>query len=233
MLTPSKYARLFEQLQAKGLRLINEPQAYRRCHYLPEWQDVLGDAAPRSVWLNADDSNCMEKVAAAVRSLGSKAVVVKDYVKSRKHEWLEACFIPDVSDRANLERVVRRFLELQGEDLNVGLVFREFIEFERIGTHPRSGMPLSKEVRLFFLDGKLLYWADYWGQGAVERPPLEAFEAIADRIDSPFFAMDVAKTRDGRWMVMELGDGQVSGLPESADPMEFYWAIRRQRDLSW
>jgi hypothetical protein len=81
---------------------------------------------------------------------------VKDYVKSRKHEWLEACFIPDAGDRAAVERVVGVFVDRQGEDLAGGLVFREYVELRRVGAHPVSGLPLGREYRLFFLDGRLL-----------------------------------------------------------------------------
>ena len=34
--------------------------------------------------------------------------------------------------------------------------------------------------------------------------------------------MDVAKKKDGDWIIMELGDGQVAGLPDNADRNEFY-----------
>jgi hypothetical protein len=37
--------------------------------------------------------------------------------------------------------------------------------------------------------------------------------------------MDVAKRLNGEWMIVELGDAQVSGLPERADPSEFYGAL--------
>jgi hypothetical protein len=47
------------------------------------------------------------------------------FVKSRKHEWTDACFIPSAADRSAVERVVNRFLELQGEELAGGLVFFE------------------------------------------------------------------------------------------------------------
>ena len=36
-----------------------------------------------------------------------------DYVKSRKHEWDEACYVPDVHDVKSLHRTVRRMVELQ------------------------------------------------------------------------------------------------------------------------
>jgi hypothetical protein len=38
--------------------------------------------------------------------------------------------------------------------------------------------------------------------------------------------MDIAKKKDGEWMIMELGDGQVSGLPENADKANFYRALK-------
>ncbi len=34
--------------------------------------------------------------------------------------------------------------------------------------------------------------------------------------------MNVAKKKNGDWIIMELGDGQVAGLPDNADKSEFY-----------
>jgi hypothetical protein len=34
--------------------------------------------------------------------------------------------------------------------------------------------------------------------------------------------MDVARDRDGEWWIIELGDGQVSGLPDRADPTALF-----------
>jgi hypothetical protein len=35
--------------------------------------------------------------------------------------------------------------------------------------------------------------------------------------------MDIAKVeKNGDWVIIELGDGQVSGLPDNADLYEFY-----------
>ena len=45
---------------------------------------------------------------------------------------------------------------------------------------------------------------------------------VARVLPSRFFSMDIAETAAGGWIVMEVGDGQVSGLPESIDPMTFY-----------
>jgi hypothetical protein len=34
--------------------------------------------------------------------------------------------------------------------------------------------------------------------------------------------MDVAKTKLGEWLIVELGDGQVAGLPEKLNVDSFY-----------
>lgn len=87
-------------------------------------------------------------------------------------------------------------------------------------------MPLTLEYRLFFYDGRMLASEKYWEDvdyPEVE-PPWERFEALAGLIDSPFFTMDIACDVDGRWWVMELGDGQVAGL-QRIDPAKFYQSL--------
>ncbi|MBL3657241.1 ATP-grasp domain-containing protein [Fulvivirga sediminis] len=50
---------------------------------------------------------------------------------------------------------------------------------------------------------------------------------IALSIKSNFFTMDVAKKTNGDWIIMELGDGQVAGLPDNADKEEFYHNLKQ------
>ena len=50
--------------------------------------------------------------------------MVRDYVKSMKHYWHKAAFIPEVSDADAAWRVASRFLELREDSLVGGL--REF-----------------------------------------------------------------------------------------------------------
>ena len=168
MVTPSQYRVLYEALAARGIRLINDPEQYRHAHHLPENYPIIEGHTPRSVWLAGDLG--IGRIMEALAPFGDAPVIVKDFVKSRKHEWLEACFIPSAADRGAVERVVGRFLELQGDDLNGGLVFREFVEFEPIGVHPKSGMPLTEEYRVFWLDGVPVFWAPYWARGSIGPP---------------------------------------------------------------
>jgi hypothetical protein len=230
MLKATAYDRLFAALTQRGIELVNTPAAYRVCHHFPESYPFIQEWTPRSVWLETGSDPPRERIAELLRPLGDVPLIVKDYVKSRKHEWHEACFIPSARDLDRVESVTRRFLELQGDDLNQGLVYREFVDFEPVGTHPQSGMPLTREYRLFFLDGHLIQSGEYWSDVSYgeEKIPRELLTDIAGQVPSRFFSMDVAKHRNGNWMIVELGDGQVAGLPEGIDPRDFYSSIRRR-----
>ena len=63
--------------------------------------------------------------------------------------------------------------------------------------------------------------ADYGGT----EPPIARFVGVATAVRSRFFTMDVARRRDGGWMIVELGDGQVSGLPRETDADRFYSSL--------
>ncbi|WP_434047666.1 MULTISPECIES: ATP-grasp domain-containing protein [Sorangium] len=227
MLRPGVYADLHGALAARGVRLVNDPDAYARGHHLPGWYPALEGHTPRSVWLPVQGDIAMDDVMSLLLPFGDGPVLLKDFVKSRKHEWAEACFIPAASDRAAVERVVRRFLELQGSDLEGGLVFREFVELAPAGRHPKSGMPLAREHRIFFLDGEPIASLRYWDEAeyAAETAPLAELRALAARVRSRFFTLDVAELFRGGWTVIEVGDGQVSGLPDNADRRAFYQAL--------
>lgn len=232
MLTPAQYELLYEALLAKGLKLINDPVQYRHCHFLPGWFDLLKEHTSKSVWFPIEELGdslsgpILKKLLAGLSIFEGSPAIVKDYVKSEKHRWHEACFIPDSRDSSVVFRVSSKFLELRGHNLQGGLVFRQFEEFKPLTTHSQSGMPLIEEYRLFVMDGQIVHWIPYWEEGEYNgQPPLAEFAEIARIPRSRFFSMDIAQTKDGRWLVVELGDGQVTGLPDNAIASEFYKAI--------
>lgn len=224
MLKPHRYADLYQALQAKGVTLVNTPEEYVFCHHLPRWYSAFADCTPKSLWVKGsppDVQDCLQ----AVRKLGSHAAIVKDYVKSWKHDWLGACFIPDTSDQTNAERVIRKFIELQDSDLNEGVVLRAYADLAKAGVHPISGMPLSVEWRIFVLDKKPLVSIPYWPEAPASiAPPVDFINDCARRPLSRFFTVDLAQTSSGDWVVIELGDGQVAGLQDSS-PSAFYGAL--------
>lgn len=215
MLKPAQYEALHAELSAHGAALINTPEQYRTCHYLPESYPFIEGVTPESVWFPVRGKVERVELARALAQFGERPLVVKDYVKSQKHYWREACFIPAANDLPTVQRVVQRFLELQAEDLNEGLVFRELVPLKIVGAHPKSGLPLAAEFRIFWLDAEPILSHRYWGDlTAFEVPlPYDEIRPIAERIPSRCFTMDIAFLDGGGWTIVELGDGQVAGLP--------------------
>ncbi|SEU27927.1 ATP-grasp domain-containing protein [Paenibacillus sp. NFR01] len=228
MLKPKDYEALHLALRQKNAMLINSPAQYINGHYFPFSYEAIKAATPESIWLGMENlQDGLDPLYEKMNAFGDRPVIVKDYVKSRKHEWVEACFIPEASDRQQAQTVLRNFIDRQGSELNGGVVIRKFIQLEQLGNHPKSGMPLSNEYRLFFLDHELVQCIEYWDEAAYrqETPMLDTFIALAKGVASRFFTMDIAKTASGTWTVIELGDGQVSGLPSHANLERFYKSI--------
>jgi hypothetical protein len=230
MLRPSQYVLLFNALLTKNLKLINLPVEYQNCHYMPDGYRFISDYSPKTIWMPAENGEVeYEKIFEAIKVFHDSHLIIKDYVKSQKHYWNTACFISSAADNEKVKSVISRFIELQGPDLNEGIVVREFVELNDLTIHTKSGMPLKQEYRLFFLYGHLIGCYNYWEEGDYyenEQPPLEFFKTIAKGIQSNFFTMDIAKTKKDRWIIIELGDGQVAGLPEKANKNQFYQSIR-------
>lgn len=226
MLTPEQYRVLFDALRERGVELITSPERYAWAHTLPGWYDTVSDVTPRSVWVPFTVGDDLADACAAARELLSHSpdgIVVKDWVKSRKHEWHEACFIPDATA---IERVVGTFVERQGEVVG-GLVFREYVPLQSLGPHPKSGMPMSVEVRVFACQRRILAVMPYWAEASEANieVPRATLDALVARIGDSFVTLDLACTRSGDWIVMEIGDGQVSGLPRPADAESLYAAL--------
>lgn len=221
MLTPEQYERLYQGLLSRNIRLINSPAEYRHCHYLPESYSIIAPETPKTIWTDRLDSEAFAKLK---QTFGHKAIIVKDFVKSEKHHWETACYIPDAWDEQKVESVVKCFLELRGDALNEGLVFREFEALEYLIHHSKSGMPLAREYRLFFINHQLMDVIEYWEEGTYDSPdlPTAKFNEIAGKIQSQFFTMDIARKITGEWIIMELGDAQVAGLPDRMDSDRFY-----------
>ncbi|MFB9993536.1 ATP-grasp domain-containing protein [Deinococcus oregonensis] len=231
MLRPEVYAALYGALLEKQWRLINTPAQYRHTHYLPESYPLIAPHSPLTRWLPAqaaEDAGPADLIN-LLAPFGARAVIVKDYVKSRKHEWHDACFIPDASATEAALKVIQTFLDRQGSEFQGGVVLREFEAFMPLTQHSKSGMPLTREYRLFFAAGQIIGAYEYWEEGDYpgEAVPLELFKAVGKQIQSRFLTMDIAQRTDGVWRIMELGDGQVAGLPERADRDTFYAALGR------
>lgn len=124
---------------------------------------------------------------------------VKDRVKSCTVNGL-----PIVSNWTELEALQATMVEFRGE-IEGGLCFRQVEEF----------VPES-ECRLFAFQGQLHH-------RPIAPEAVALARAVVERIEAPFYSIDLGLRQDGVWRVIELGDGQVSDLKEW--PAEELFAI--------
>jgi hypothetical protein len=220
MMSESLYAALFGALVAKGYRPVTTPEQYVQAHYLPNAYPLLQGRTPDSVWIEGKD------VAAAwenFEQLGRPAAIVKDFVKSAKHRWNEACFIPAGTERIRFNEILAAFLEARGTQFEKGIVLRRFHNFVKLADDIR-GQPVHEEYRLFMWDGSLLAATPaVRANGPFD--DVAEWESIARRFTNRFISMDIACQQDGSLLIVEVGDGGVSGLPSSIEPETFYRAL--------
>jgi hypothetical protein len=204
------YDALEQDLADRGCRLVNSHVQHR---WIADFQyyGAFKDVTPES-WPEAEFGSAPEG-----------PFVLKGRTSSFKHHWAELMFARDKAEAAAKAEVLRQRQVIAQQ----GLLFRRYVPLEAFG-RTDSGLPISNEWRFFFVGRRLIASGYYWARLAAGGPPpdpaAEAFaRACADRVGdrAVFFVADVARTVDGRWVLIELNDGQTSGLA-AIDPDEFY-----------
>lgn len=224
MIPSGRYAELEAALAARGCTLLTGAAGYRRAHELPGWYEEFGGLTPRSVWCTlapGAPAPTADELAGLAAPLGPGPGIVKDFVKSRKHEWFEACYVPELADREQLASVVGRFVELQGAFLTGGLVLRAFEPFVAGG-----------EARVWWVEGEAVLTTAHPDTpdtpNVPDRDPIRELPSLREavgRLGLRWVTTDLALREDGVWRVVEVGDGQVSGLPAGAEAGELFASL--------
>ncbi len=221
MLTSAEYSSLEATLGERGHQLVVSADDYESCHHVPRWYPLVRGYTARTVW--TDDFDVAEAWELA-KALGAPPFIVKDYVKSAKERWDDACFVPPGATFERFSAICERLVEHRGDRAEGGFVVRRFLDLQTFGRTPTG--PAFVEFRLFF-SGKTLLAAEPYFDFDLEVPDFSAFSRLAARFSSPFFTMDVAQLRSGDWAVVEVNDGGVSALPASLDPRQLFRRLAR------
>jgi hypothetical protein len=211
------YRQFYQALLARGYRLVSTPDQYAEVTYFPNYFPKVREASPEAVWTDTPDAYLAWSRS---RKLGDGPFVLKDHIKSAKHLWHEACFVPKGAGREQFESIAEALRAEQGKSFNRGFVVKQYVPLRSRGTSPRE-YPMCEEYRLFFWRGKLLIASHYHNQ-MVNRLDWSQFEHLAQRFDTPFFTMDVAEAESGSWLVVDMGAGECSSLPPSLSATRFY-----------
>lgn len=201
------YMELEADLQVNGAQLLN---TYKQHQWVAQmdWaydEGVLKGLTPKTYF----GSNYYK--------LPEGAYVLKGRTNSRKNKWGTHMFAPT---KAQVQVVATRLLD---DELiyDQGLVIREYIPLKQLDT-AINGLPIVNEWRTFWYGTHLLASGYYWQASHPESEEkanfshegldlaYKAAELVAPHV--PFFVLDVAEKEDGGWTVVEVNDGQMSGL---------------------
>lgn len=155
---------------------------------------------------------------------------VKGETNSLKNRWFQACYVSEKSELMNVVRNVQ-------DDMYVGdqrVVIRPFRNFRQVG-EMIDGRPVFNERRFFVLDGCVVsegfYWSpwsvDFGEPDVIDRKKLDAtLSEVISRVQhlARFLVIDMAEFEDGSWEVVELNDGNMSGLCDN-DPFVLWSGV--------
>ncbi|MEK6828834.1 MAG: ATP-grasp domain-containing protein [Nanoarchaeota archaeon] len=213
MLSVTQYEELFNKLKEKGYVLINTPEQYKNCHYFPSSYDYVKDLTSKAIFVKEWDESVLQNVS---DFFGGKDFLMKDFVKSAKDVPGLFRMSGGISGTELLKKV-EEFVEHRGKLFSEGLVFKEFVELKKYSDS-------TNEWRIFYYENRLISCSQNSNlkPESCKNPDPSFLKEIAFQIDSNFFTIDVAEKEDGGWMIIETGDGQVSGLSPGQNCLEFY-----------
>ena len=183
MISPDDYSLLVNAVRNTGADLWIDRDEYLRTHYLPNWYPLLQDLTPETYWF-ALDANLESELS----KLGWSKFFIKDYVKS-----LKTSIGSIINDPSEISTVVTEMSKFRGT-IEGGICVRKVEEFIN-----------ETERRYFVINGRA-----FAASIATKIPDIVT--ECTQRINSKFFSVDIIETIDGCQRIVEIGDGQVSGL---------------------
>jgi hypothetical protein len=212
------YQEVVEDLLFNNCRLINSYQQHRWIANFEYYQE-LKHLTPTS-W-TADE---------IVLSDYPGPFVVKGRTNSRKMQWSTHMF---AENRYKAFCIANELLTdpiISEQDI----IYRQYVPLKtyEVGI---GGVPFANEWRLFYLGEKRLSYGYYWSIAddittpEISQEGLDLADAVAKIAAQHvnFFVVDVAEKGGGGWIMIELNDGQMSGLSEN-NPEELYANLARE-----
>ena len=192
MMNPGEYHSFSLLAERHGALMFTSVAQYLNTHHIPNWYPLLKEFTPETYVIeNSRLAEC--DLVAELNSLGWGTFFIKDYVKSLKTS--RGAIITTAEEAPELVDM----MGLYRGSIEGGLCVRKYEQF-------------FDEKRFFIMKGQVFSskpYSDLVGYMLRE---------VSQRIDSPFFSVDIAYGSNGRPRVVELGDGQVSGLVGSWTP---------------
>ena len=218
MMQPEKYKRFYNALAAQNIQLETTPEEYETLHIFLNVYELIKEDTAKILCFPLH-----KEIDVKIIKTSFKRFMVKDFVKSVKGTDFPKCFDENVTQE-EFNQWMEVFYKYRGNLLTGGIVIKEFLPLKKYNG-------VTNEWRAFYYDGKLMNCSMNAGQmNCCPEPPKELLNRYS--LPSRFYTMDYAELEDGTWKIIEVGDGQVSGLSisqsrsqmESAFYRELYYA---------
>jgi len=222
---PDRYTAIYNAALTRNIRLVNTPGEYQTAMEFDRFYPLLNGLTPESRIVTAAD-----QIATAVSELGFP-LFVKGTVKSNKEQRWRACVAENMPELS----AITDSLFLREQRSRGRVILRTLARLRTIASDYQA-FPLGREYRVFVYQNRVLAYGFYWDEytDSIKLSSSEeqaicmlAIEA-ARRIGTPLIAVDIGQLESGDWIVIEVGDGQFSGL--SQVPILELWS--QLKDLS-
>jgi hypothetical protein len=201
------YDEFHASLAERGIHLIHTPAQHRLCSDLPEWYPLLKNLTPESRWYDEAPP------AGEAASLFGWPIFLKGSRQTSRHK----ASLSIVHSAPEYDAAIQSFAEdriLHWQQI----VLRRFVPLQPVAADMGEKIPASFEFRTFWWRGELAgagpYFAEFacydWTSSEREAGLAIAQEA-ARRVALPFVVVDIARTVEGKWIVIEINDAQESG----------------------
>ncbi len=212
MMKPKQYENFYYGLREHNIKLVTEPEQYKLMHIFPNvYEYVKEDTAKMEVYPLHTQIDVEDLKKRFVRFM------VKDFVKSVKGTEFPRYFDRSITQE-EFDRWMEVFYKYRGGLLTGGICIKEFLDFKRYGDR-------TNEYRVFYANHEITTISRNSAQGIyAPLPPQDLIEKYRN-LGSIYYTVDYAELEDGRWKVVEAGDGGVSGLSEFQDYEQYYRAL--------
>lgn len=213
MMKPELYSRFYSELEQKNIKLINTPTEYNACHLFQNTYPKIKEYTPEILYFPT------RKVNWGLVNDKFERFFIKDEVKSVKGSDFPQYFSTPV-DSFKTTETLDEFTNLRGSLLTGGFIIKEFVDLKLVAG-------CTNEYRVFYYKGQVV--AVFKNSGSPDSAdvlPVDLAEKFV-HLDSNFYTVDFAQLDTGSWVIIETGDGQVSGLPSEKDTSTFYEAIAK------
>lgn len=218
------YKELYNDLIFNGSKLINSPAQHEYIADLQNWILDLEGFTPKT-WDKLE--NLPEE----------GPFILKGQTNSKKYQWNTHMFA------SNKKEAIEVYCKLSDDGL-IGtqkIYIREYVPLHTYMINI-SGNPITKEFRFFVCCEEIVAGGYYWSSHvdqldnipSIEEVPKNFLKEVIDRIgdSSYFYVIDVAQTASGEWIVVELNEGQFSGISE-IKPKQLYSNLKSILDSKY